>query len=305
MRLRTMANCVKDGFRGILRNGLMSLASIGTITACLMILGLTYCVVVNVQSFASGLDGNLGMVAFLKAGVTEEEVQNLMYKLDTRDDVKDYKYVSADDAWKDFKQEMLGGDELTEELMGELDSDNPLANSANIEIFPVQSQDQQSIVDFLENEPVVRKINYSANASKALASLGSLVTYVGMALMAFLIFVALLLIANTIKLSLYIRRHEINIMKYIGATDGFVRLPFIVEGIFIGCLGAILPTVIIYLGYDGLINALNTRFTAVTSLVEFMSVSEVMQGLLPIFVVLSVVVGALGSIISIRKHLKV
>lgn len=300
-----MANCVKDGFRGILRNGLMSLASIGTITACLMILGLTYCVVVNVQSFASGLDGNLGMVAFLKAGVTEEEVQNLMYKLDTRDDVKDYKYVSADDAWKDFKQEMLGGDELTEELMGELDSDNPLANSANIEIFPVQSQDQQSIVDFLENEPVVRKINYSANASKALASLGSLVTYVGMALMAFLIFVALLLIANTIKLSLYIRRHEINIMKYIGATDGFVRLPFIVEGIFIGCLGAILPTVIIYLGYDGLINALNTRFTAVTSLVEFMSVSEVMQGLLPIFVVLSVVVGALGSIISIRKHLKV
>ena len=305
MRLRTMANCVKDGFRGILRNGLMSLASIGTITACLMILGLTYCVVVNVQSFASGLDGNLGMVAFLEAGVTEEDVQQLINKLDAREDVKDYKYVSADEAWEEFKQEMLGGDELTEELMGELDSDNPLENSANIEIFPRQSEDQQAIVDFLENEPTVRKINYSANASRALASLGNLVTYVGMALMAFLIFVALLLIANTIKLSLYIRRHEINIMKYIGATDGFVRLPFIVEGIFIGCLGAILPTVIIYLGYDGLINALDTRFSAGTSLVEFMSVSEVMSGLLPIFVVLSVVVGALGSIISIRKHLKV
>ncbi|MBQ7051011.1 MAG: permease-like cell division protein FtsX, partial [Firmicutes bacterium] len=209
MRLRTMANCVKDGFRGILRNGLMSLASIGTITACLMILGLTYCVVVNVQSFASGLDGNLGMVAFLEAGVTEEDVQQLINKLDAREDVKDYKYVSADEAWEEFKQEMLGGDELTEELMGELDSDNPLENSANIEIFPRQSEDQQAIVDFLENEPTVRKINYSANASRALASLGNLVTYVGMALMAFLIFVALLLIANTIKLSLYIRRHEI------------------------------------------------------------------------------------------------
>ena len=94
-------------------------------------------------------------------------------------------------------------------------------------------------------------------------------------------------------------------MKYIGATDGFVRLPFIVEGIFIGCLGAILPTVIIYLGYDGLISALNTKFAAVTSLVEFMSVKDVMSGLLPIFVILSIVVGALGSIISIRKHLKV
>ena len=305
MRLRTMGNCIKDGFRGILRNGLMSLASIGTITACLMILGLTYCVVVNVQSFASSLDGNLGLVAFLKAGVTEQEVQQLQQKLDAREDVKDYNYVSPDEAWKEFKQEMLGGDELGNELMGELDDDNPLQNAANIEIFPMQAEDQQAIVDFLEQEPIVRKINYSANASKALASLGNLVTYVGMALMAFLIFVALLLIANTIKLSLYIRRNEINIMKYIGATDGFVRLPFIVEGIFIGCLGAILPTVIIYFGYDSLVSALHTRFIAVTSLVEFVSVSEVMKGLLPIFVVLSVVVGALGSIISIRKHLKV
>lgn len=305
MRLRTMGNCVKDGFRGILRNGLMSLASIGTITACLMILGLTYCVVVNVQNFASGLDGNLGMVAFLHAGVTEEEIQALEQKLDARDDVKEYKYTSADEAWKDFKQDLLGGDELGDELMGELDSDNPLSNSANIEIYPVQSENQQAIVDFLNQEPAVRKVNYSANAAKALASLGNMVTYVGMALMVFLIFVALLLIANTIKLSLYIRRNEINIMKYIGATDGFVRLPFIVEGIFIGCLGAILPSLIIYFGYDSLVRALNNRFAAVTTLLEFMSVTEVMKGLLPIFIALSVVVGALGSIISIRKHLKV
>ena len=206
MRLRTMANCVKDGFKGILRNGLMSLASIGTITACLMILGLTYCVVVNVQSFASGLDGNLGMVAFLKAGVTEEEVQQLMYKLDAREDVKDYKYVSADEAWEEFKLEMLGGDELNEELMGELDSDNPLADSANIEIFPNQPEDQEAIVDFLEKESAVRKINYSASASRALASLGNLVTYVGMALMGFLIFVALLLIANLLY-QYFLARH--------------------------------------------------------------------------------------------------
>lgn len=305
MRLRTMKTCVKDGFRGIFRNGLMSLASIGTIAACLIILGITYCLVVNVQHFASNLDGNLGMVAFLKAGVTDQEVQDLQRKLDARADVKEYRYISAEDAWQDFKQEMLGGDELSDELMGELGEDNPLQNSANIEIYPLQAESQQDIVNFLNQESAVRKVSYSANASRALASFGKLVTYVGIALIAFLIFIALLLIANTIKLSVYIRRNEINIMKYIGATDGFVKLPFIVEGIFIGCLGAILPTAIIYFGYDSLISLLNSRFSAVTALVEFMGVNEVMKGLLPIFLLLSIVVGALGSMISIRKHLKV
>lgn len=305
MRLRTMKTCVKDGFRGIFRNGLMSLASIGTITACLFILGITYCLVVNVQHFSTGLEGNLGMVAFLKAGVTEEEVNDLQQKLSLREDVKEFRYISAEEAWNDFKQEMLGGDELNEDLMGELDKDNPLENSANIEIYPVGPENQQDIVDFLNQEPAVRKVNYSANASQALASFGTMVTYVGMALIAFLVFIALLLIANTIKLSLYIRRNEINIMKYIGATDGFVRLPFIVEGIFIGCLGAILPTVIVYFGYDSLINVLNSKFSAITVLVDFLPISEIIKGLLPIFFGLSVVVGALGSMISIRKHLKV
>jgi len=189
--------------------------------------------------------------------------------------------------------------------MGELVKDNPLQNSANIEIYPLRAEDQEAIVSFLNQEPAVRKVNYSANASQVLASFGKLVTYVGMALIAFLIFIALLLIANTIKLSVYIRRNEISIMKYIGATDGFVKLPFIVEGIFIGCLGAVLPILIVYLGYESLIGLLNTRFSAITVLVEFLSVTEVMKGLLPIFLGLSIVVGALGSMISIRKHLKV
>ncbi len=307
MRIRTMKTCIKDGFKGIFRNGLMSLASIGTIAACLIILGITYCLVMNVQYFAGNLEGNLGMVAFLQAGVTEEQALELEQKLNEREDVDHTRYVSSDEAWQDFKQELLGdtADDLNDALMGELDSDNPLQNAANIEVYPVQAEDQQTIVEFLNQQEIVRKVSYSADASQALASFGKLVTYVGIALILFLIFIALLLIANTIKLSVYIRRNEINIMKYIGATDGFVRLPFIVEGIFIGCLGAILPIVIVYFGYDSLVGLLNSRFSAITTLVNFLSVNEIMRGLLPIFLVLSVLVGAVGSMISIRKHLKV
>ena len=165
--------------------------------------------------------------------------------------------------------------------------------------------DQAGIVDFLNASPYVRKVSYSQNASRALSSFAALVTYVGAALIGFLIFIALLLITNTIKLSVYIRKREINIMKYIGATDAFVRLPFVIEGMLIGILGAIIPTALIYIGYDSLIRLVESRFNAISSLFEFLSVSTIMQMLIPIFLILSVGVGIIGSSISMRKHLKV
>lgn len=305
MKIRTVGLCVGDGFKSVFRNGLMSLASIGTITACLIILGIVYCLVMNVRSFADSMNGTLGMVAWLKPGISEAEIGEMENQLKARDDIGDYRYVSAEEAWSIFKNDMLGGYEISDMLMEDLNQDNPLKNSANIEIYPKEAGDQAGIVAFLNNSPYVRKVSYSQNASRALSSFAALVTYVGAALIGFLIFIALLLITNTIKLSVYIRKKEINIMKYIGATDAFVRLPFLIEGILIGILGAIIPTALIYFGYDGLIRVVESRFAAISSLFEFMSVWNIMRGLIPLFLILSVGVGATGSLISLRKHLKV
>ena len=305
MKISTMGRCIRDGFKNVFRNGLMSLASVGTISATLLILGIVYCLVMNVQSFTGDLNKNLGLVAFLKSGITEQEVSQLTAQLDQRDDIDSYRYVSAEEAWDEFKQEMLGGDEIGETLMEELEEDNPLANSANIEIHAKSASKQQAIVEFLVSSPLVRKVSYSANASRTLSSFAKLVTYVGIALIGFLIFVATLLIVNTIRVSVYNRRHEINIMKYIGATDGFVRLPFIVEGILIGFFGAILPTLLILFGYTSLTRVMSERFASLASLLTILDVGEIMHGLLPIFAVLSIGVGAVGSIISLRKHLRV
>ena len=305
MKIRTVGRCMKDGFKGVFRNGLMSLASIGTITACLIILGIVFCLVMKVRSFADSMNGTLGMVAWLKSGITDAEITEMEAQLDARDDIGDYRYVSAEEAWEIFKNDMLGGYEISDMLMEDLNNDNPLKNSANIEIYPKAAGDQAGIVDFLNNCPYVRKVSYSQNASRALSSFAALVTYVGAALIGFLIFIALLLITNTIKLSVYIRKREINIMKYIGATDAFVRLPFVIEGMLIGVLGAVIPTLLIYIGYDSLIRVVESRFAAISSLFEFLSVGEIMRLLIPIFLILSVGVGVLGSSISMRKHLKV
>lgn len=305
MKIRTVSRCVHEGFKSVFKNGLMSLASIGTITACLIILGIVYCLVTNVQSLTKSISGNLGMVAFLKAGITDEEVSELEAELDARDDIESYHYVSGDEAWSTFRSEMLSGYELSDDVASELNSDNPLKDSANIEIYPKEADDQEAIVEFLKTSPYVRKVSYSANASKALSSLSQLASYIGAGLILLLVLVALLLITNTIKLSVFIRKQEINIMKYIGATDSFVRLPFIIEGIIIGILGAILPTLLIYFGYEKIVSILLSRYSSITSLFQILPVTQIMHGLIPIFLVLSVVVGVLGSSISLRKYLKV
>lgn len=312
MKIRTVGKCVKEGFHSVFHNGLMSVASIGTITACLLILGIVYCLVVNVRYFADSLGSNLGIVAFLSEGVTDDQINELSATLDSRDDVSDYKYVSPEEAWETFKNEMLGSEVTTTdsngsetELMQELDEDNPLKNSANFEIYPDSSEHQQQIVDYLKTVSYVRKISYSANASQALTSFGRMVTLVGGALIILLVFVALLLIANTVRMSVYIRRNEINIMKYIGATDAFVRLPFVVEGIVIGVLGAIIPILLVYFGYYKLTNLLAQHFSSISNMFMFIPLNQILRGLIPMFLVLSVVVGVVGSMISMHRHLKV
>lgn len=305
MRIRTIKTCMKDGVHSIVRNGLMSIASIGTISACLLILGLTYCIVVNVQQLTKELDSSLGIVAFLAEGTTDEQAKELTSELQDRDEVKSARYVSPEEAWNEFKETLKNDSDYNNDILDELDADNPLSDSANIEIYLNNSRDQEELVQELNENPLVRTVNYSKKAADMMTSVAKFATYIGLALMGVLMLIAILLIANTIKLSVYIRRNEISIMKYIGAKDSFIRLPFIVEGMLIGLLGVFIPSGLIYFGYYYIIKIVNEKFTSMSSLLTFVEANEIIKGLLPIFLILSVLVGIIGSSISIRKHLKV
>jgi cell division transport system permease protein len=119
MRIRTLKNCLSEGVKGIFRNGFMSVASIGTIAVCLIILGIIFCLVRNVESFVGKMDGNLGVVIFMKEGITDEETEALLAKVESRDEVKEVKYISAEEAWASFREELLGEGELTEQSLGQ------------------------------------------------------------------------------------------------------------------------------------------------------------------------------------------
>ena len=303
MRIRTIKNCVKDGVHSIVRNGLMSVASIGTISACLFILGITYCIVMNAQQFVKNLDSSLGIVAFLQPEVDEADAIAYAAELQARDNVKKATYISPEEAWNTFKSSLQDG--INGDLLAELDNDNPLSNSANIEIYMANSKAQKALVKELEANDMIRLVRYSKKAADLMGSFSKFTTYVGLALMVVLMLIAILLIANTIELSVYIRRREINIMKYIGAKDSFIRLPFVVEGMLLGFLGVIIPTAVIYFGYQYFVKVATENFTSMSYLINFVDINTLMKGLLPVFLVLGVVVGMIGSLVSIRKHLKV
>ncbi len=303
MKLRSIKRGIGDGVRSVFRNGMMTFASIATITVCLIVLGITFCLVWNVQAITAQMDDNLSIVVFMKEGITKAETNNLLYKLDKRPEVASYTYISADDAWEQFQKELLGGGDVDPELLEYVD-ENPLKDSANIEIILSSASAQQSLTEYLESLPQVRKINGSSETAKVLASASRLIGIVGLALILLLIVVSILLISNTVRLSVYVRREEISIMKYMGASNSFVRLPFVVEGIVIGLLGAVIPCLVIYFGYDRLLKVLTDRFGEITTLVSFVPVNDIIKILFPLYAVLSIVVGTWGAVSYMNKYLR-
>ena len=305
MKIRSIRVCLKQGLQGIWRNRLMVLASVCTVSACLFILGIVYCLVANVQQFADDLDDSLGIIAFLSENVSEESVPALVEQIRGMEGVKDVTYVSADEAWQSFKESMGFDDQLGEDTIAQLDQDNPLANSASLEIYLYEAADQNDFVAQLQTMPQIRSIRYAAETADVLATLSSMITWGGMALILLLVFIAILLISNTIKLSVFVRRTEIGIMKYIGAKDSFVKIPFVVEGMIIGVLGAVLPAILIYFSYGSIVNIVMQQFSTFTQLIHFISANTILIQLIPIFLAVGIVVGVLGSTLSLRKYLKV
>ena len=207
-----------------------------------------------------------------------------------------------DRAWDSFKNDYFGE---ASELAEGFKNDNPLAGSDNYEVYMSDVSSQKDLVKFTEGLPGVRKVNKSDTVAKTLSSINKLVWYVSAAIIAILLAVSIFLISNTVTMGITVRREEIAIMKYIGAKDGFVRAPFIIEGVLIGVVGAIIPLVLLYFMYNKAIGYILTKFSLLNNILDFLPVVKVYQTLLPVGLALGIGIGFLGSFFTIRKHLRV
>ncbi|MBC7766241.1 MAG: ABC transporter permease [Hyphomonadaceae bacterium] len=297
MEIRTVKFLVKEGFVGAWTNRLMSIASISAVTACLMILGLFFLLSINVNAFAKQLSHDWVMLAYIDEKVPEDKIPDIENKIKQVPEVQSATYQSKAQALVNLKKQ-LGNEGY---ILDDFEKDNPLRAMFIIHLNDL-TQAEQAVANLSKIEGVA-KVKRDDNVAKKIMDFSKIIYWSSLIVMIILALMAVLIISNTIKLTVSARSTEINIMKYVGATDRFVRMPFIIEGMFIGFIGGLLALIIVNYGYFSFVNYvvrnhLNNMFAVKSSM-------EVFSTLSLIFMVFGVTIGTIGSFISVRKYLKV
>lgn len=298
MRISTLFYTFKQGLINIVRNKWFSLASIATISACLFLFGIFYSVLTNFQHLVKTAEEGVSVTVFFDEGISDERIEEIGELITKRVEVRKAVYNSAEEVWESFKDEYLGD-------YSEGFTENPLADSANYEIYLSDVSMQGALVTYLESLDGVRMVNKSEITANTLSGINALISYVSIGIIVILLAVSVFLISNTVMIGISVRKEEINIMKYIGATDFFVRAPFVIEGIVIGILGCIVPLVAIYYIYTNAIVYVGERFSVLSGLMNFLPVDDIFSTLIPISVGIGVGIGFVGSFVTVRKHLRV
>lgn len=299
--MRRFSYYLKQGILNIRRNRIFSLASVVTIAACIFLFGIFYSIVVNIQFMAKQMENTVGITVFFDQGLEESRIQEIGQQILARSEVDSVEYVSAEEAWETYKAKYFADNPSLAEGF----ADNPLSNSASYQIYLKSTDDQKQVVEWLKVLPGIRKVNYSEAAAGGLSGLNNLVGYISMAVIGILLLVSLLLISNTISLAYAVRREEVEVVKWIGATNAFVRTPFVVEGVVIGLVGAALPLAGFYFLYQEAVTLVMSRFGILSGFLAFLPVTDVYRVLLPVALLLGAGIGFCGSFFTIRRQLKV
>ncbi len=298
-RIRTLFYCIRQGIRGIWKNRVYSLASAGTITACILLLGVFYFVVENFNFAMKSAESMVGFTVFFAEGTTEERILEIKQEIGNRTEVADITYISAEEAWETYKKE-----NLSEELAATFGEDNPLENSASLEVHVNEAAMQQELVSYVKGIAEVRTVNHSESVAESFEGIKILAWIISAGLIVILGAVAVFLIRTTISTGISVRREEISIMSIFGATDFFIRAPFVVEGALIGLLGSVLPLGLLYIVYGEVVTTLKEQFEGVFTTMKFLDRNDIMQSFLPIALIFSLGIGLIASHVTAKKQIR-
>lgn len=298
MRISYLFYTLWQGIKGVFRNKLFTLASVATISACLFLFGLMYSILVNFQNMVKTAEESVCVVVFFDEGIDDKRVEEIGAMIERRAEVAKINYVSADEAWETFKKDYL-------REYGEGFTENPLADSAKYEIYLSDVSMQGALVNYLTAIDGIREVKRSEFTALTLSNANKLIGYVSIGIIAVLLAVSVFLISNTVTIGIKVREEEIFIMKYIGATDFFVRAPFVIEGVIIGAIGAAIPLGLIYLVYNKALDFVKFQFSALATLLNFLTTDQIFTTLIPVSMAIGIGIGFLGSFVTVRKKLHV
>ncbi|MDL2302651.1 ABC transporter permease [Lachnospiraceae bacterium OttesenSCG-928-D06] len=298
MKISTLLYTIQQGIRNIFRNKLFSLASVATIAACLFLFGIFYAIVANFQSIVRSAQEVVSLTVFFEDGTSEERMQEIGEMIARRLEVSELHFISDEEAWEDMKSSYPP--EFAEGFLK-----NPLEGLSNYEVYLSDVSMQSSLVTYLESITEVKSVKRSDVTATMLSGANQLIGMVSLGIILILLGVSIFLISNTVTIGISVRSEEINIMKYIGATDFFVRAPFVLEGMIIGLIGAAIPLGLIHGLYNYAIEYIVERFDMLSQLLAFLPADAILQFLTPISLGVGVGIGFIGSFTTVRKHLQV
>lgn len=297
MKFRTLKRHVREGFKNIIRNGWMSVASIGAVTVTLILVGSFVAIMLNVNQMANKVEEDVEIKVLIDLTAEDDDVATLGEEIEDIDKVGSVSFSTKDDELNNLIESM--GEQGEAWALHE--QDNPLTHAYLIKAL--EPQDTEDIAAEVETFDYVHKVVYGEEVVSNLFKFNNYARTIGLALIAGLILTAVFLISNTIKLTIMARSTEIGVMKLVGATNGFIRWPFFIEGLLLGVLGSIIPIGLISTGYYYVVK----NFSGQTSFyfIELLPFSPFIWQLMAIVLAFGAIIGMWGSVMSIRKFLKV
>lgn len=298
MKFRLIKNIIKQGFQGMWRNKGMGLASVTSITAVLIILGLVFILILSLNNIVVDTKDKFDEIQiFIEDTTEDEQIELIKSKIENQEGVSSVIFQSKDEALEKMKEDW--GDEAY--LLEGLET-NPLPNTIIVKLKDIEYAD--SIAEKIKDLEGIEEIQYNQDIIEKLVLVANYVKTGGMLVVSILIFISVFIISNTIKLTVTARRREISIMKYVGATNGYIKGPFIIEGVLFGLIGAMLSVVIVYYGYEYFFNAVNDRLYVLFT-IYLVPPKVLLKDISTIFVTIGAGIGALGSLVSLKKFLNV
>ncbi|AIQ65835.1 cell division protein FtsX [Paenibacillus stellifer] len=304
MSFKTFLRHVREGFKNVFRNGWMSVASITSIVVSLLVLGVFILLVLNVNSLADKADSQVQITVHLTLETTQALRDTLQNEIGSMPEVSKIEFISKEQGLEDLRKD-LGPD--ADSILEGFDKDNnPLNDAFRVEVVepttvPFVAKKIEALNDTHPEKPIY-KVKYGQGAIETLFKVTRTIRNIGFVFVAGLAVVSMFLISNTIRVTILARRKEIGIMKLVGATNAFIRWPFFVEGALIGLIGSLITVGILYAGYSGLNSSVAGDPLMGWNLIPFEKIWVLLSGLL---VGLGVLIGIWGSVVSIRKSLKV
>lgn len=300
MNINSLKYLFFEGLKNVIKNKLMALASVGVLTACLIVVGCSVLLTGNMNNMVTYIGEQSTMVVFLKDGVDQTDVDSLVASLEENNSVKEANYISKEQALLSYSKRVN-----SDSAIKTLSEENVLPASINVHISDMSDLD--NLVEISKSSSVVENVVIPTNVTNVIKELGKTIGWFGTAIVVALILVSIVIISNTIRATVFARRREIAIMKQVGATDNFVRFPFLVEGMTIGFISAIIAFLLICVGYEAIVVILTENSSAFlksmfSNLMKFGSIGWIMAlG----FLVSGILAGVIGSLISLRKYLSV